>query len=409
MGFLDGIGELLGGFNAQRRIDTEGFDWREQAAQREFERQREQEVARQADEDRTIGQLGDVLATQEGDPDPAAVESMIPGEVEQSRKGWMAKVALGQLPERKSRIEASKANAAWNKQLLQGEQRMDQIELTGAQAQERDALKFKRDSGRTLNPAEQAKLDAYERVADKRISAMDRRGSGGRTGGRISFTKVPTMRDGVSGTLLINQITGEERFEPAGPTAGTRGKEEAKASAMKAYEAIRGLRAQIPPPENWVEAGITGIGREIGARTQANPVANRYKASIRGFVPLLARALGHVGVLTELDVERTEDLFSGLGATAETDRISDEMMRGIMSGAQPFQFGQGGGKPIGYVDEQGNFTPMGGGEAPPAEAPRSGGGRTPQAGGKTVTYGGKRYRQKPGTDGTKRSHYEEIP
>jgi hypothetical protein len=45
-----------------------------------------------------------------------------------------------------------------------------------------------------------------------------------------------------------------------------------------------------------------------------------------------------------------------------------------------------------------------GGAPPPA-----GGGRTPRATGKTVTYGGKRYRQKPGTDGTKRSHYEEIP
>mgnify|MGYP000627775083 CR=1 FL=1 len=39
-GFLSGLGTLLGGFNAQRRIDKEGFDWREQSAQQQAMRDR---------------------------------------------------------------------------------------------------------------------------------------------------------------------------------------------------------------------------------------------------------------------------------------------------------------------------------------------------------------------------------
>jgi hypothetical protein len=174
---------------------------------------------------------------------------------------------------------------------------------------------------------------------------------------------------------------------------------------MVAYEGIRQLRKELPTPKGWVEAGVTGLGREIGAKTQANPYANRYKASIRGFVPLMARALGHVGVLTELDVERTEALFSGLGATEETDRLSDEMMRGIMSGQVPFQFG-GGGKPIGYVDENGDFTPMGGGGGQAPALPGMAG--SGAAGGEIRTFGGVKYRLKPGANRRLKSSWEEI-
>jgi hypothetical protein len=260
-------------------------------------------------------------------------------------------------------------------------------------------------ASKTLTQYQRQNLELRERELQYRISNP----SGGRQRAPI---KVGGVRDGVVGTVILdpNDPRRELAFEPAAPTAATRGTDEARSAAMVAYEGIRQLRKQLPTPKSWVEAGLTGLKREIGARTQADPVANRYKASIRGFVPLMARALRHVGVLTELDVERTEALFSGLGATAETDRIADEMMRGIMSGQIPFQFG-GGGKPIGYMDENGEFTPMGSSGAvrqSPQEPALPGMAGSSAGPGEIRRFNGRDYRLKPGTDRRFRSNWEVI-
>ena len=378
MGFLDGIRDMLGGFNAVKQIDSDGFDWREKRAAQQFVRDRQVEEARQQDEDRAVNQIADAYAGAEGGQEPD-VSPLLQG-IEERRQKFMLDRARGVGKERKSSIEATKA---YNARLLRSDQDAASMEREKYKGELRQNLMSQAEEIRQnqqMSPREKdaalMRIQAQFELFDRAESGRNYRAANFGTG--TGFTKVGgTDESGTTGTWLIPKRGGEREFVPAGPTAATRGKEEAKGAAMKAYEAIRGLRRQMPTPEGWVEANVTGIGREIGARTQADPVANRYKASIRGFVPLMARALGHVGVLTELDVERTEDLFSGLGATAETDRISDEMIRKIMSGEVPFQFGQGGGKPIAYIDEAGNVEEYGGQQPGP---PRRGGGRVPTGG-----------------------------
>lgn len=410
MGFLDGIRDVVGGFNAVKRIDDTGFDWREQDAAQQFARDRQVEEARQQDEDRAVNQIADAYAGAEGGQEPD-VSPLLQG-IEQRRQKFMLDRARGVGKERKSALEDQRRYREESIAGIRSRNALDVVGARGDEQQEAIQLREKLARERTLSPADQARLNALEKMNADRIAAGDRRAAsvGGGAGGHRKVLKIPGTRGGVSGTVIRDQDTYEELgFEPSPTTAATRGKEEARGAAMKAYEAIRGLRAQMPTPEDWMEAGVTGVGRQIGAMTQANPVANRYKASIRGFVPLMARALGHVGVLTELDVERTEDLFSGLGATAETDRISDDMLRKIMSGEVPFQFGQGGGKPIAYVDESGNIEEYGGqrpdGRRRTGTPPPTGGGddRT------IVMFGGKKYRKKAGVTTNRRADYEEIP
>jgi len=346
MGFLDSIGTLLGGFNDVKQIDKDGFDFREKRRQDELARQQEQQRWQQANQDYDVkaGAEAAVGGMSEND-----LGSTLPAQLSnEQRKAAIARM-IGQSAQSKSALEGQRAYTAETLQRVKGQNALDVAGVRTKAAEEVVRLREKLRAGQQLSPREQAMLTSDEKMNADRIAAGDRRAasSSGGPGGHRKVIKIAGTRNGVSGTVMRDQDTYEELgFEPSPTTAATRGKEEAKGAAMKAYEAIRGLRAQMPTPEGWMEANATGLGRQVGAMTQANPVANRYKASIRGFVPLMARALGHVGVLTELDVERTEDLFSGLGATAETDRISDEMLRKIMSGEVPFQFGQGGGKPV---------------------------------------------------------------
>jgi hypothetical protein len=131
MGFLGGLTELLGGFAAKNQIDKDGFDWREKRAAEQFQRDRDVELARQADEDRAVGQIADVLASQEGEPDTSSIPQEVLGGVNK----WRVQQALGKLPERRSRIEAAKAEAQYGRELLKGAQREREIELRGDEAE----------------------------------------------------------------------------------------------------------------------------------------------------------------------------------------------------------------------------------------------------------------------------------
>jgi hypothetical protein len=298
-GFLSGLGELLGGFNAQRRIDTEGFDWREKAAQEEAERQRTQQEWQQSDEDRTLSQMGDVLASQEGDPDLASVESMIPGQLDAGRKKWMAQVALGQLPERKSRIEANKAYSQYQRELLKGDQRRGDIEARGAEAQELERLREENKRGRTLSPADQAKLEMLERNAAR----ADARASAGRA----------NMRE-IAGMGTLRPLVDDE-----GKIYGFYNNRNGE--YVPAEEGMAGARvSNVPAAEREKRAALQGISDDIRYIAE---IAPKHQDKIGRFAgPLAEIQQSFIG-----GDQEAIDLFS------ISDNISDQLLR-ARSGAQ---------------------------------------------------------------------------
>jgi hypothetical protein len=127
MGFLDEVGQtvggLLGGFNARRRIDKEGFDWQAKAAQDEALRQQQNTEWQQGQDDRLVNQLADVSlgAPQGTDAGPAPepdLESMIPQEVQGARRKFMAAQAAGKVAQSKPALQAQ---TAYNQRMLQGD------------------------------------------------------------------------------------------------------------------------------------------------------------------------------------------------------------------------------------------------------------------------------------------------
>lgn len=107
MGFMDGILDVLSGPMAQKQIDKNGFDWREQRAQDEFNRQQQREVARQANEKYNM-QLGEDAIAGAPDGQTPDVSSLFP-DADNSRKRLMIDALVGRGKERKSALSRQKA------------------------------------------------------------------------------------------------------------------------------------------------------------------------------------------------------------------------------------------------------------------------------------------------------------
>ena len=88
-----------------------------------------------------------------------------------------------------------------------------------------------------------------------------------------------------------------------------------------------------------VRAKVGGIGDKVGAATGYSPDPQMYKSQVRGFIPLFARAVGHTGVLTEMDVQRTEALFPQFGESKEMAQRKMTRLNAIMAGKEPMPDG----------------------------------------------------------------------
>jgi hypothetical protein len=83
-----------------------------------------------------------------------------------------------------------------------------------------------------------------------------------------------------------------------------------------------------------VRAKASGLGDVVGSATGYSPDPQMYSSQIRGFVPIFARSVGHSGVLTELDVKRTEALFPRFGESKEMAQRKMARLNAIMSGKE---------------------------------------------------------------------------
>jgi hypothetical protein len=81
---------------------------------------------------------------------------------------------------------------------------------------------------------------------------------------------------------------------------------------------------------------IVGAWRSGAARMNLDNDVTEYRSLVRGFTPLMARAVGHNGVLTEQDVQRTELLFPEVALTgtdnATVAKNKLERMKRVMVG-----------------------------------------------------------------------------
>lgn len=171
---------------------------------------------------------------------------------------------------------------------------------------------------------------------------------------------------------------------PAPPTtaqrnvnAGVSAPQQAIAQAQKrATPVLQDLGTRITDINAGSEGGfmarVGGMVRSGAAKAGLDSAADLYRTGVRGFVPLFARSVGHVGVLTELDVQRTEELFPRIGDSAAVTQEKLARVQRIMTGQEPlpFQWSQPS------YDDAGITEPEPGPGTPPA-LPGAGGGVSP--------------------------------
>lgn len=95
---------------------------------------------------------------------------------------------------------------------------------------------------------------------------------------------------------------------PLPPTTDQRNRTSGRSSALDVLDSIDELSARINTGVGAL-AKISGAVEKAKAQANLNDDVSEYEAVISGFTPLLARALGHTGVLTEQDVQSVKDLY----------------------------------------------------------------------------------------------------
>lgn len=159
----------------------------------------------------------------------------------------------------------------------------------------------------------------------------------------------------------------------AGAAGGVNEKLQAVAPVL---DEITNLAGKIFTSDSGPWTNVVGAWKAAGAAANLNNDVKEYRSLVRGFTPLMARAVGHNGVLTEQDVERTELLFPQLGVL-QTDNTTVannklERMKRIMVGGGTEQEKAEIRRAMGWeTSGAGSPSPRGGGAGPVG----SGGGR----------------------------------
>ncbi len=233
-GFLSGLGELLGGFNAQRRIDKEGFDWREKQQAAEFERQRERELAGQQNQqfetsqnEALSKQLADVA---EGTPEGTDLESMIPAQVDQARRKFIASRAKGLQVQNKRQMA-----------LLTGGQRMGELDkrLQAQMAALQNTREFQAaQQEERLEAAQQGREYSADRAMERTLAMLQGRG-GGQGVGR--WKPIERMNLETGEVVVVDPATAAQHPELYGspPTAAQKDRAEASTAIVPAMDAAK--------------------------------------------------------------------------------------------------------------------------------------------------------------------------
>jgi hypothetical protein len=182
-GFLGGLGTLFGGFNTARRIDEEGFDFREAERAKQFARDRAEEEARQADENRGIGLTSEYLLGG-GQPDDEFAQQAFGPEVDEARRKFLTVAGVGRGAQARSSLDFNKAYQA---RLLERDRQKGRIDLQDVRAEDRQEfleLDYKLKAKQPLTAAERRRFEEIR----ARTEMMRNRPVGG-LGGEVGLTE----------------------------------------------------------------------------------------------------------------------------------------------------------------------------------------------------------------------------
>jgi hypothetical protein len=146
--------------------------------------------------------------------------------------------------------------------------------------------------------------------------------------------------------ILPRSVAAGQDFK-APPTSQQRDRTANAGRANPVIDSIAELSERINTGQGAM-AKITGAAERAKAEANLNDDVAEYQAVVSGFTPLLARAMGHTGVLTEQDVQSVRKMLPDVG---DSKSVRDRKISRIehLLGAQGSSGGQkaGGADPLG--------------------------------------------------------------
>ena len=150
---------------------------------------------------------------------------------------------------------------------------------------------------------------------------------------------LPVVINTGSGPQLVNRATGEaspvtndgSAIGPA-PTADQRNRD----TAMKRVDPVLASIAELSEKINTGKgllAKLSGGVERAKAQANYNDDVAEYMSLIAGFTPMVARAVGHTGVLTQQDVDSVRELFPKPGDSKTLRDRKIARVKTILSGA----------------------------------------------------------------------------
>lgn len=150
----------------------------------------------------------------------------------------------------------------------------------------------------------------------------------------------PTRGGGKMGTV---PLPSEAPIQPRTEPADIRTKRTAFATAAPVIDSISSLSEKINTQQG-VMAKLSGEAEKAKAQINLNDDVAEYESIISGFTPLVARAVGHSGVLTEQDVQSVRKMFPAPGDSKSLRDRKVARLKSIMGGVQEAVGNVGGGK-----------------------------------------------------------------
>ena len=176
-----------------------------------------------------------------------------------------------------------------------------------------------------------ARLAAQAEEAARRNRVMEARPVGG--GSSTVLIRDFDPETGKQTTRVVPRTVGAAYETDPLPTADMRNRERSFGAAAPVLSSINELSERINTQAGLIAKMSGGVER-AKAQVNYNDDVAEYESIISGFTPLVARAVGHVGVLTEQDVQSVRKLFPNPGDSKTLRDRKVKRLEQIMSGVQ---------------------------------------------------------------------------
>lgn len=200
--------------------------------------------------------------------------------------------------------------------------------------------------------ADNARQDTQASEVGRHNRAMEAKPAGG------AQTVVVQTPDGLAladkRTGQTKPITSGDSQVPVPQTQQQKNQSQQFARARPILDAIGELSAKINTAHG-AEASVKGWERTLASKVNNDDDVAEYESMISGFTPMIARALGHTGVLTEQDVQSVKALFPrpGDSQSLRNRKIAriEQLVGALEANSGPKKAGAGGDTKTGGPQE----------------------------------------------------------